>query len=164
MNEQISLEEVDIKICSSFPGNLTPSRIYINQILKSYAIQTQSGNWVLRDEDLPQNRDADVEMIIDLLRSIGNKLGYLVKDDEGLSWWTDNMEKYRFYVLPNAMISPILTQPLTKSFNKVIVLPGSRTELVMHKLEEDPRLPKILARDWRFVKFRQIRLLSTGRT
>ena len=164
MTEQISLEEMDIKICSSFPGNLTPSRIYINQILKSYAIQTQSGNWVLRDEDLPQNRDADVEMIIDLLRSIGNKLGYLVKDDEGLSWWTDNMEKYRFYVLPNAMISPILTQPLTKSFNKVIVLPGSRTELVMHKLEEDPRLPKILARDWRFVKFRQIRLMSLAQT
>ena len=53
---------------------------------------------------------------------------------------------------------------MTKSFNKVIALPGSRTELVMHKLKEDPRLPKILARDWRFVKFRQIRFMNLAQT
>jgi hypothetical protein len=163
-SEEIALEELEINICSQFPGTLTPSRVYIEEILRSYANKNDAGRWSIRDEDLPKNRDADIIMIHELLGSIGKKLGYQMREEETLSWWSGIDEKYRFYILPNASISPILTLPPTGRCSKLIVLPGSRTELVMSKLQMDPRLPRELPNGWRFLKFRQVRFMSLAQS
>jgi hypothetical protein len=172
-SEEIGLEELDINICGQFPGTLTPSKLYIEEVLRSYANEGQTGKWSIRTEDLPKNRDADTKMILGLLRSIGEKLGYQVKEEalaeeapsqKALSWWSGIDEKYRFYILPNASISPILTLPSDSRCSKLIVLPGSRTELVMSKLQMDPRLARELPKGWRFLKFRQVRFMSLAQT
>jgi hypothetical protein len=71
--------------------------------------------------------------------------------------------QYWFFTIASARIGEIVTygeQPTTKGF---IVIPASRTNLLIYKLRRDPRLNKAFNPDqglWQFLKFRHLRSLA----
>ena len=70
-------------------------------------------------------------------------------------------EIIRFHVIASAIISDSLAKGSTsKSLRQVIVLPGSRSKLLIKKIDRDPILEQSISDEWRIVKFRHIRRLA----
>jgi hypothetical protein len=50
-------------------------------------------------------------------------------------------------------------EPLSP-YKAVLVVPGSRSNLLAYKLKRDPHLAEAVAKGWRFLKFRYLRQLA----
>jgi len=155
---------LDQAICTAFPGLLTPSRELVEAILHSYARQNKQGLWSMREDDLPKARRTDLEDIRVLLKSLGQRLGYMGEDGEPLVWKTDIHTAYYFYLSASAVLGKIIFEARTKPDNSFIVLPGGRSGLVMYKLTADARLRTEIEKGWRFLKFRQLRQMSENQS
>lgn len=91
--------------------------------------------------------------------------------------WSDSNRQTHYWIYPitSAVIGQILRGkshfPPSPASQSIIVLPGSRANLVAYKLRHDPHLRSLCATNkteaperiekpgWRFVKFRQVRSL-----
>ena len=166
------LHEIDMMMCSIFPGLFTPDLEFITLCLESYAIQesTNASRWIVRQEDSLVERQVDLEKVSQLIHQIGDRLGFTSNDRKNSSQktcilWHDNKANLEYWFFPtiSAAISEIVLygeQPPAKSF---IVIPGSRANLVIYKLRRDPRLSKAFdptIGNWRFLKFRHLRTLG----
>jgi len=70
---------------------------------------------------------------------------------------------YSFFPIITAVISDIVLFNETPPKKGVIVLPGSRANLVIYKLNRDPRLSKAfnpIHGNWQFLKFRHLKSLN----
>jgi len=158
-NPGCTLLEADIAMCAQFPGLLTPGRALILATLESYGEQDEDGGWHQRQNDTPTARRADLEEITQHLLELGERLGFEAQEGPPLRWEQDGQFRRAFYVIASAILGEVLFQgdhPPAQSF---VVLPGSRANLVMHKLHRDPRLREASEKGWRFLKFRQLRRL-----
>ncbi|NIM95258.1 MAG: hypothetical protein GTO18_16290 [Anaerolineales bacterium] len=145
------------------PGLLTPDRRLVERCLQSYAeLEVQSGLWFLRPEDQLEARERDRAEIEELLFGLGERIGFNVGEDVQVTWRDDRGEEiYRFYIQDTATLGSALaeeTRPLT------IVLPGSRSFLVMEKARRDPRLNDWLKGAPRIIKYRHVRRLVAETT
>jgi hypothetical protein len=167
-----SPREIDQAVCAEFPGLLTPDADFIRLCLASYGLpQPQNTNhWLIRPEDDPKERLSDIARINVIIHQIGNQLDFICADKiSSLSKpyisWQDNGsgQEYWFFTTGSATINEIVNnpeQPPTKGF---IVIPASRTNLLIYKLRRDPRLNKAFNPSlgvWQFLKFRHLRSLS----
>jgi hypothetical protein len=166
-----SYNEVDSYLCDQFPGLYTPDPEFVQSCLLSYGEKdTESvGSWHLRHEDDPTIRKTDIEIARKNLHQIGIQLGLSIteKNDGNVPiiTWESELSEFNiwFYLTANAAITEIVVNSNKPPVNSYIVLPGSRANIIINKLERDPRLNRAFqpaTGDWRFLKFRHLRSLS----
>lgn len=146
-----------------FPGLLTPSHELVRICLQSYgdASSTLPEHWQLRIQESPLARRSDLAAARSGLEILANSLG-LKSEGENPLVWKDLLgsEIYCFYFSASALISKyLLAAGAVPPSRSILVLPGSRANLVAYKVQHDPRLADAMAAGWRFLKFRLLRQL-----
>ncbi len=158
-----TIGEIERLLCEAFPALLTPPRELIQVCLESYGEQDPAGKglWRLRQQDLPSTRRADLKEMQNLLHLLGERLGYH-PDGESPCLWLDDAGRpvFIFYLLASTVVSPIVFANRYPSERCLIVLPGSRANLMSYKLRQNPRLAQEIDGGWRFIKFRHLRSLA----
>lgn len=174
-NPGVTEAEVDAVICSQFPGLMTPDRELITACLESYAEleSAEDRRWKARERESPAARRQDIESARGLLADLGRRLGFEVETrhthpgaqapGSTVQLWQKGMEAhFAFFVLASAAISePVFGTPYPPDAgtNALIILPGSRANLVVYKLNSDPQLKAEVERGWQFLKYRHLRQL-----
>lgn len=159
-NPGACLYEIESELYPQFPGLLTPAKAIVGAVLRSYGVE-EDGVWRLREEDAPTMRRADLEKMVSLVETIGQRLEYTVKKPESqLLTWEENGQLVQvFYLLASAITGRVLLQNRYPVGKCLIVIPGGRASLLAYKQKRDPALNQKLA-NWRFLKFRLLRSLA----
>ncbi len=167
-----TLHDIDKAMCEEFPGLFTPDAEFIHLCLESYGSPDPQDKtkWLIRPEDNPDKRQADLEKANSFIHQIGERMGFDCTDQKNSLFksyvtWADKKSdlEYWFFPTTSAAIGEIILysdQPPMRGF---IVLPGSRANLLVYKLRRDPRLSKAFNPTqgiWRFLKFRHLRSLT----
>ncbi|GAB4402955.1 MAG: hypothetical protein OHK0052_26100 [Anaerolineales bacterium] len=147
------------------PQNLlTPSPNLIQAILHAYANPKQDGSYVLRPEDAPAKRRAELREMQTGLCTLAERLGFQVERGSPVIWRDSSGNRvWGFWVIASAHIRAafLSESPTPAPLRRVLVLPGGRAALVRYRLAQDPYLAH-LAQDWHFLKYRLLRhLLQT---
>jgi DNA-directed RNA polymerase subunit M/transcription elongation factor TFIIS len=179
-HNQCTFEEIDQYLCEMFPGLLTPNTDLILHCLHSYAEQltANSTTWILHAQDDPNNRRAELEKTQQMLFLLAERLGFSVTGSRDEYWqnpasdyeatisWYDPDGKlcYLFHATASAAIGGIIFPAKTiaigqDDFKRIIVLPGSRANLISYKLRFDARLQREVEASWTFLKYRHLRRL-----
>jgi hypothetical protein len=142
-------------------GLLTPDCETVHAILESYA-DLQEGEclqWKLRPGDSISQRKADLTEMQSLVEKIANQLKFTRQiTPEGIFWKDDyGQPNYSFFITSTAVVMPYLLKYNHQPGLKMIVIPGSRSNLLAYKLKRDPNLEQLVSSNWHFVKFRQLR-------
>jgi hypothetical protein len=157
----ISLREADIIICKQFPGWLTPDRGWLEACLESYGEKGNNGGWKLREAETPANRRQDILRVGDQLTRLSRKMELTTSGENPWEWQDQNGQiQIRFFGLASSMIARfVLTEPAEDAYQKVLILPGSRSRLLLHKLHQDYRLQEKVE-GWHILKFRHLKALA----
>jgi hypothetical protein len=167
-----SLQEIDSILCEAFTGLYTPPLEFILLCLASYSTQDSAENnkWYLRAEDDPIERQLDLARAAGFIQDIGERLGFTCtvhNPSQQLSYlsWSDTNQNqsYRLFPTTSAAITDIVLTQDVPSMKDIIVLPGSRANILVYKLRRDPRLARAFHPEqgnWRFLKFRHLRSLA----
>ena len=168
----IRFEEIDRMLCEKFPGLYTPDPEFIHICLESYGQKASTDNtlWQLREEDMPNQRQIDIENAQSFIRQIANRLGVSCIDQTSEDMtttisWVDNYGDldYSFFPTITTAIGKIVIFNKISPGKGIIVLPASRANLVIYKLQHDPRLSKAFnpsQGNWHFLKFRHLKSLA----
>ena len=157
----VSLREVDTTICKQFPGWLTPDRSWLEACLESYSEKRSNSGLKLRDAEQPANRRQDILRVGEQLGELSSRMGYVINGENPWDWQDSNGRiKFRFFGLASSMIARfVLAEPVGNEYRKVLILPGSRSRLLLHKLRQDIRLQEKVE-GWHILKFRHIKSLA----
>jgi len=111
-------------------------------------------------------------MAREILQKLGERLGYQVetrsKGGEAARpgstptfWQASGEVEFVFYILASAAISePVFASEFQTVKHGLIILPGSRSNLVDYKLRNDPLLRQEVLKRWKFIKYRHLRQLA----
>ena len=165
-----SYDELQDSLFETFPGLLTPTNDLLRICLESYGelVPGSENKWQLRDQDQPAQRRQDLNEVREIITKIGERLDLRLQERQtatlqgriALEWLdSSNQPLYRFYPIVSAVISDILLQDEQTEGKNLVVLPGSRANLVAYKLNRDPRLAERCKPPdgWQFLKFRHLR-------
>jgi len=158
-----TLADLDMELCQKFQGLFTPTLDFIQVCLESYAEQlpAESDTWFLRPAEEPAARRSDLSSIMGLVRELGSQLEYRVEGNNPVTWLDEKGSlAYAFYLLASGIISQFILSNPYPAGKSIIVLPGSRANLVSYKIHHDPWLSQAVAKGWRFLKFRHLRQLT----
>jgi len=158
-----SIQEIDKSLCYEFPGLLTPSPELIQICLESYGEQDppESGLWKLRPQDEASKRRVELGEMNLLLKQIARSMGYTIQGQAPLIMVDDQGAiQYIWHIITSGIISNIVLKTMQDAQKSLIILPGGRANLVAYKIQRDVRLRQAVDNGWRFVKYRQLRLLS----
>lgn len=162
-SSSLTIQAIDKTLCNEFPGLLTPSPELIQICLESYGEQDppESGLWKLRAQDSAKKRQIELSEMDTLIRQVASSIGCQVSGQMPLVL-ADNQgnTQYIFYIIASGIVSNILLEQSQNPKKSLIILPGSRANLVIYKIHHDPRLHQAVEDGWRFLKYRQLRLLS----
>jgi hypothetical protein len=157
---QADLEEY---LNGSFPGLFTPPREMIRICLESYGDASSSlpEHWQLRPQETPAARRSDLDAARTALVALAERLGLRAQGEGPVTWSDESGTQVCYFILfASGIISRyVLDVPPAPPARCILVLPGSRANLVAYKLRHDPRLEEAMARGWRFLKFRLLRQL-----
>jgi hypothetical protein len=158
--EPLTLSRMQQVIYDAFPGLLTPSDDLLYACLDSYSerVSGEEDHWRLRSNERYEKRLEDLEEIRAKCISIGKTLHYQIEEDrETIHWRSDSPESsYSLYLTISAKLSR-LSSLIDQRGHKIIIIPGSRANLLAYKLKHNPFLSKVIAEHFKVVKFRQIR-------
>jgi hypothetical protein len=158
--DSISEVELDRRVCEAFPGISTPDRRLVLACLHSYAHPAGNSLWTLRPEDYEEARVTDCHEVINVLRQLGQKLGYSVSSDEPIRWIAmDGQTVYAFRV--SEMASWGWEHMELDESALTMVIPGGRSGLVAEKARRDPRVREWMETPGRVIKFRHVRRLAS---
>jgi hypothetical protein len=156
-------QSVQTRLNRQFPGVLTPGTELIRTILDSYGelVDSVAGKWKLASRENPLTRQTDLSEMLDTLRSTGSKFGYKV-EGESDSIWKNSDGDLVYYFVPTvqACVSDIMMNSTYPPEKSLIVIPASRANLLLYKIEKNPLLYEAMVAGWRIVKFRHIRHIS----
>jgi hypothetical protein len=164
-NGPLATEELDRRICSFFPGLLTPEFRLLHACLESYGSPVEDGRaWTLRPEDYPASREEELRLIRRLLGGLGEKMGFALGGNDELNWIDRTGRKaYCFAFTATAAVGRYMLRKTFEPRRSWIVLPGGRATLVGYKLRRNILLRRAVSDGWRFLKFRHIRRLMEDR-
>jgi hypothetical protein len=158
-----TLAELETALYALFPGILTPSTELIRICLQSYgdASSTLPEHWQLRLQESPAARRADLSAAHSGLDILASNLGFQAQGENPVLWMDPKgKETFCFYLSASGIISKYLFNPgIISPARSILVLPGSRANLVAYKIHHDPRLSACMVEGWRFLKFRLLRQL-----
>ncbi len=167
-----TVQEISEALCSEFKGLFTPPMEFIRLCLDSYAMPEShnTDHCFIRPEDLPSDRQVDLDQAYLAIHRMGERLGFshdevpLARSNRAITWRDSNGDlKYRFVPLVTAAFSRIVLFGEQHHERGLIILPGSRANLLFYKLRRDPRLARSFSPDqgsWSFLKFRHLRTLA----
>ncbi len=158
--EAISGLEINRQLNQIFTGWLTPAPALTEFCLRAYADwEPQTGLWRMRPGEIHSVREKEVDEIAGLLINLVDKLGAVVSGSNPVIWQIPDAQKYHLWVSVTACISQYCSQT-EDAVQNVVILPGSRAELLKYKLLRDPQLRERVSNGWHFVKFRALRALA----
>jgi hypothetical protein len=165
--KQIDTEQLRATIFPAFPGIFTPTREDVLNCLLSYTDQEDKEplSWVLKDSDTVEARKADVSRMQQCIATIGERLGYEVQGEDPLVWYDGGQNRqapFTFHILASAIVQKHLQEPHLSTGVKILLIPGSRANLLAYKTQRDPVLKAALDREFVVVKFRLIRDLEAN--
>lgn len=157
---EVTFRQVDAVVCEALPGLLTPERRLVGACLVSYAVQDgDQDRWRLREQDRQQARARDAAEIPELLRAVGERLGFVVEERAELIWQEEDGEPaFRFLVQESARFGEIFERD--GAADLTLVIPGGRAALVTEKARRDPRIRWWLEEGVRVLKYRHVRRLA----
>lgn len=163
----ITLLALTQAVFEAFPGVQTPTREDILCCLESYGqpITPESQAWQLRTADQPAARKADLASMRALLHKIGQTLGFRVEGNDPLIWADgqgQNSPLFAFHIVASAIVKSHLSGVVPTETNPILVIPGSRSNLLAYKQQRDPLLKQQLDRGWSIARFRLIRDLEAN--
>lgn len=161
-NPDCTMIEIQSGIFPLFPGLKTPPVGLIQACLDSYGeiVEKEPAvHWHLRASESAAQRRQDIDEVQTLLSNLAPRLGVTCREKDGVDWVDDAGNVIcHFYPFASSIISRYVFQPQEPSpVPQVLVLPGSRSNLLAYKLREDPRLAKAVSKRWCFLKFRHLR-------
>lgn len=159
-----TFSQIDSAVCEELPGLFTPSSGMVRAVLESYGETSAAAPdlWRLAKREQESERQSDLRNTIQMLFLTGTRLGFQVFEaGESIHWKTATGKiAWIFYPILSSIIHRIVfTPPASLTAQRVIVLPGSRCNLLTLKLQSDPRLARA-ARGFHYLKFRQLRAIS----
>jgi len=157
-NPVIPGDELLDRVYREFPAALLPSEKFIRLCAESYAVAV-GGAWHLRDEEHPSSRTEDCEEIMGQLWSLGQRLGFQVDDMGDIIWLDEQFNKEMVFRISTRAEMGFLLDHRGEG-NACLIVPGSRSALILDRLRRDPRLKQALDQGTRILKFRQIRRLA----
>jgi hypothetical protein len=159
----LPLDELDQALCNQFPGLLTPNMTLVRACLESYGEQlTQpSVGWRLREQEKPSSRKADLVHVHQFIQELGKQLDFSSKGELPITWLDKGGKpEYLLYPIASSIISRFVDYPTPLPAQRcIIVLPGSRCNLLTFKQRSNQQLAEALNAGWRFLKFRLLRQL-----
>ena len=121
--------------------------------------------WELKQNEAPAVRRGDIQETEQLLVDLGQKLGFTPHRKPPLggvaviNWNSEEFETYTFFISASSHLNKILFSRPVQSENPWIVLPASRADLLLYKLDHNPPLKKAIEPNWNLIKFRLLRRL-----
>jgi hypothetical protein len=159
-------ESVKSVAFQALPGIFTPQDDMILNCLASYAelVDPQLHQWALRESEQPPAREADKQAILEALDRIAHRLGFRVSGKQTLYWHDEHkpIPAYRLHIMTSAILSPYLNVNAPPAQTNILVIPGSRANLLAFKRQRDPILQGRLDRDFLVVKYRLVRDLEVN--
>lgn len=159
-------KDIKDRVNQAFPGLYTPADRVVLNCLESYAdlIDEKTHTWKLRDTEQPAARIADIKAIKSSLNQIAERLNFRISGEDPILWISeDNSEVlYGFHILASSIISKHFHEGQTTAQNNILILPGSRANLLAFKEQRNPLIKQMLGRDFLVVKFRLIRDLEAN--
>lgn len=166
-NPKITISEIDTLVCQSLPGITPPNLSIIQMCLLSYAQRDPIDNelWAINSGDHPEKRRRDIQELSQLLFKLGDNLGFHSEPKNNLHnvvfWRTDdNRAAYTFIISASAILGKYILDMPDLDGKSIIVIPGSRSNLVIHKLNLNQHFQKLIELNWQFIKYRHVRQLA----
>ena len=133
-------------------------------VLQSYAEPEDESKqrWRLKPgEGLPE-RAEELRLMESIITELATELGYAreIRPDTIIWFDEDGKSIYSFFPISNGIITSLLQAHANDTSTKLIVVPGSRANLIAYKLKHDSNLQRLLTPDWQIIKFRQLHLLK----
>ncbi len=172
----VTFRELEDRLYAEFPGPLVPGTDLLKECLSSYG-EERGSEWQLRPEDRPENRERDREELMAILRDLGGRLGFEVRESGREPFdlvWEDRSASgdtagvivglsSGFVVESTAALTGLFLRHFAPPLpNSYIVIPGGRASLVWYKLRKMPLWASL--RGWQFIKYRHLRRLATEKT
>lgn len=157
--QKLKLEKI---LNSHFPGLMTPSLALMDACLESYAepLQEDPDTWKLRNQETSQARGKDLQDARDRIQKIGMLLGYQVIDDGRMFWKEKERNGFGFIIFDTCAFTDQLDVfREDEKIVRVVVFPGSRAGLLIHKMQKNPYLEEKL-KTWHLLKLRYLRQLA----
>ena len=163
---ETSAEAIKKAAYQALPGIFTPEHDDLLNCLESYAdlIDPDSHLWRLRESEQPSARKADIAAMRAALTQVGQTLGYEVRDNDLLTWHESgsSVPSYSFVILASAIVEKHLSNPENDAQTRIILIPGSRANLLAYKKERDPVLKSKLDHGVALMKYRLVRDLAAN--
>jgi hypothetical protein len=160
-SETITAQRLKEKIYQAFPGILTPTDDVLLNCLESYAdlIDKENHIWQLRPGEQPAERRGDILAIERSLHQIAQRLGYRSVGRTPIHWYDQDQKEPKFclHLFSTARIARKINEEAFEGAINIIILPGSRANLLAFKKHRDPVLSDLLDKNFLIVKFRAIR-------
>lgn len=163
--QPVHTQEVNRYICGEFPGLFVPSMEGIQICLESYAapLPGQTDGWILRKEDEPVQRAAEINKAIQALKFLGVKVGCRIEGENPLTWLEKNGQvMHRFHLIGNGIISPFMSEPqAARAGQNVLIFPASRSRLILYKLKNNAAWQTQVENNWQLVKMRHLQKMAS---
>jgi hypothetical protein len=155
--------QIDQAICISSRSLSAPSLMLIRECLDSYGNYDEATrSWSLRKEEEPTKRADELSEIQKHILVFGKMLGFTIQDESPLTWLDQTGRPVAFWSLQHsAAIHVLLKVSQTSALQIYLVLPGSRVNLLLHKIQRYPFLMDRIAKQIHIIRFRQIRWLAS---
>ncbi len=164
--KQVAASTLRDWIFKTFKGITTPENEILLHCLSSYAdcIDPAQGLWCLRPNEAPHRRIEDIQNIQTALERISRTLNFEVRGEDPLIWWDIETHSViaSLHIMASAIVSAHIEHKHPTAKHRLIILPGSRANLLAFKKRRNPILKESLARDFSVVKFQLIRDLSVN--
>ncbi|MEA3327117.1 MAG: hypothetical protein U9R53_07380, partial [Chloroflexota bacterium] len=163
-NQTTTAEAVKEAVYQALQGIFTPEDVLLLNCLESYAdlVDPQTHLWRLRDSEQPEARQQDIMQIQNSLVNIAHLLDYHMSGQDPLLWFEDHQSTpcFSFHIFASAIVSRHMQKPPNETLTNILILPGSRANLLAFKQERNPLLKQTLDQDFLVTKFRLIRDLE----
>jgi len=164
-SQHTSSTAVEACVYQALPGIFTPEDEIILNCLESYAdlVDPEKHHWSLRESEQPEARKADISAMHDSLHKIGGRLDYRVTGDNPLIWEEpgESTPAYQFQIISTAIVYPHMRHP-QNARNNILIIPGSRANLLAYKKQRDPILTRKLDSHFLVMKYRLVRDLEAN--
>jgi hypothetical protein len=134
-----------------FPNALTPDSEWALACLRSYAHQTPSGRWVLKDAEKAEHRQRVRSELVGQLEALGERLDYQVSTQDlylDVLWTQDGKPIVGWLILDSAALDCLDSSPAPGTappMRPIAVLPETRQDLLRLRLARAPWLRQQLA-------------------
>ena len=155
-----SFSEIEAALFQLFPGLQTPAEELLRVCLGSYAASSGANPplWQIRPSEAPSVRRADLDTIRRGLDRLAKKLDFQPEGEMPVAWKSNRQAEYLLFPMASAIIGKnVLVQQALPPSRCLLVVPGSRINLILYKMRHNPLLAEAVAEGWRMIKFRQLR-------